>query len=130
MPYKNIAERLEYQKLWLRERRKEFFRGKMCIECGSTTALEIDHIDSGLKISHRIWGWCDSRRRAELEKCQVLCRTCHIKKTWTVDRDRAKCGSTAQYGHGCRCQDCVTAKSQSDKVFRDRKRLRLYGSVV
>lgn len=62
--------------------------GNKCAECGSTSKLEIDHIDSSSKDEllrkQRIginWTWSWERINKELKKCQLLCNKCHTKKT-------------------------------------------------
>lgn len=45
----------------------------------------MDHKDPEHKLNHRVWGWAEARREAELAKCQVLCRFCHSIKT-TIER--------------------------------------------
>lgn len=52
-----------------------------CKQCGSITNLELDHIEPGNKVHHAVWSWTPMRRNLELQKCQVLCRSCHRKKT-------------------------------------------------
>jgi len=80
MPYKDKEKQKEYQREWMAKRRAIFFKDKTCAKCGSVNQLELDHIDSSTKISHRIWSWSQERRDKELKKCQVLCQDCHIKK--------------------------------------------------
>lgn len=43
--------------------------------------LQLDHIDAAQKVTHNIWAWSEVKRDLELKKCQVLCRSCHRKKT-------------------------------------------------
>ena len=31
------------------------------------------------KKDHKIWSWSKQRREAEIKKCVVLCRKCHVK---------------------------------------------------
>lgn len=80
MPFKNPDEMREYQRLWMARRRAEFFGDKACVKCGSDERLELDHIDPALKVSHRIFSWSESRRLAEIAKCQILCHDCHVQK--------------------------------------------------
>lgn len=70
-----------YQKEWMRNRRREFFSGKYCVQCKSTEKLELDHINPEEKEHHSIWSWSEERRLKELAKCQVLCKTCHRLKS-------------------------------------------------
>lgn len=81
MPYKDVTQRRAYGRDWMRRRREEFFSGKACVSCGATDDLELDHVDSSKKVSHSVWSWSEDRRNAELLKCQVLCRNCHLSKT-------------------------------------------------
>lgn len=81
MPYKDKDQQREYQRLWMQRRRDSFFSGKICESCGSVKDLQLDHRDPRKKVSHRIWSWSADRREAEVDKCQVLCTTCHKLKT-------------------------------------------------
>lgn len=81
MPFKDQEKKREYDRVWQAKRRFEWFSDKFCIVCGSTESLELDHIDPIQKVTHRIWSWSSKRRETELNKCQVLCETCHVIKT-------------------------------------------------
>jgi hypothetical protein len=71
-----------YQGRWLRERRDAWLRENgPCRACSSFERLEVDHVDRGAKVTHRLWSLSDEKRAAELAKCQVLCRRCHQDKT-------------------------------------------------
>lgn len=88
--------------------------GPCCVKCGSTENLQADHIDPTSK-SFDI-GSSGNRReaaiRAELAKCQRLCRPCHNYKT-VDDRgfQHASHGNTAMYRGGCRCGPCREANT-------------------
>jgi len=101
---KRALEKVQFRrKIWLEE-------NGPCIKCGSRVALEVDHIDPSTKTSHRIWSWKDSRRIAELKKCQVLCRTCHEIKTANENRIRTDGdhGTGTMYRkYGCKCEVCM-----------------------
>jgi 5-methylcytosine-specific restriction endonuclease McrA len=71
----------EYQRKWMANRRKEYFKDKKCVKCGSTEYLELDHINPETKETHAIWSWSEERRTKELKKCQVLCEKCHLEKS-------------------------------------------------
>ena len=81
MPFADKQRLRDYQRVWCRVRRLEWLAGKSCVECGSTKNLEVDHIEPGQKVSHRIWTWSPKRRAEELAKCQTLCHDCHLAKT-------------------------------------------------
>lgn len=76
-------EKRKYQREWIAERRTEgiAYLGGKCAHCGSSRNLQVDHKDSLEKISHKIWSWAEARRKKELDKCQLLCESCHKKKT-------------------------------------------------
>lgn len=71
---RDLAKRKALRKEWLQEHGP-------CVECNSWEDLELDHKDPSTKISHSVWSWSIERRLKELEKCQVLCRECHLNKT-------------------------------------------------
>lgn len=107
MGYKDKEEQAEYQRKWIARRRSEFLDGKSCVECGSDSNLEIDHVDPNAKVAHRVWSWAKERRDRELRKCQILCHDCHVEKTkkdparprsFAMKRDRMP----AQPGDGMR----------------------------
>ena len=80
MPF-TYEDHLTYWQRWYADRRAAWFAGRTCVRCGSDTDLELDHVDSSTKVSSTVWGWSQDRRDAELAKCQVLCRPCHLLKT-------------------------------------------------
>ena len=63
-----------------------------CQRCGSTTNLEIDHIDWRTKEHDigNIWHRNSEIRRLELAKCQVLCASCHQEKSGKEMSERRK----------------------------------------
>ena len=77
MPFKKLEDKQEYQRNWLKDRKKDFFKGKKCAKCGSTKKLELHHKDKHDKEDHKIWSWAPSRFKKEVAKCQILCRKCH-----------------------------------------------------
>lgn len=78
MPYKDPKKQLEYQRKWMQKRRQEFFANKSCKNCGSVKDLQLHHRDPSKKEGHQIWSWSEKRRLRELEKCDVVCKSCHL----------------------------------------------------
>jgi len=119
MPYKTKELQREYQRLWMARRRQEWLEENgPCVRCGSWDNLNVDHIDRKTKIDHKVWSWAEVRRLKELNKCQVLCFTCHVEKTWTEDFIRAQCGSGSKYNNGCRCAECRKAHTLKRREYR------------
>jgi hypothetical protein len=81
MPYKDPEQRRAYARAWMAARRAEWFAGKICVDCDTSSSLELDHVDASTKIDHRIWSWSAARREAELAKCVARCTECHKIKT-------------------------------------------------
>ena len=67
---------------YLREILLEKLGGK-CVQCGSTKALEFDHIDPKTKSFNISAGYNKPKEilEKELSKCQLLCNKCHIEKS-------------------------------------------------
>jgi 5-methylcytosine-specific restriction endonuclease McrA len=107
----------EYQRNWIAERRAAFFNGKVCVRCGSTEDLQLDHIDPAQKVTHNIWSWSQARRDAEIAKCQVLCKACHIVKTieqmtQVQGITPYRHGTNKMYRRGCKCGLCKLWKKR------------------
>lgn len=129
MGYSDPERQRQYQREWLARRRSEWFEGKFCVECGSTEELELDHIDPTKKVTHVIWGWSRKRRDAELAKCQVLCHSCHVKKTHrqleiTHGYGVAGHGKKRMYSNGCRCDACTAANTAAARRYRENRKAR------
>lgn len=112
-----------YKREWVAKRRADWLAEHgPCVQCGSADFLEVDHIDRTTKIDHNIWSWSQVRRDAELAKCQVLCRDCHLAKT-IAEKPQAKHGSSRRYeDYGCRCVVCKAWRAAKTKRYRERKR--------
>jgi 5-methylcytosine-specific restriction endonuclease McrA len=111
MPYKDPENKRKYQLARYHRLREEWLLGKTCVECGSVDRLEIDHIISSTKVTHKVWSWSVERRDLELVKCQVLCHDCHQEKTKRFDLPQPKHGAGKMYSkYGCRCIECVAFK--------------------
>lgn len=82
MPYADPDKQRAYQREWMAKRRREWLDANgPCIDCGSRESLEVDHVNAAEKVSHNVWSWSQMRRDAELAKCVVRCRRCHLAKT-------------------------------------------------
>jgi 5-methylcytosine-specific restriction endonuclease McrA len=111
-------EKRAYNREWTAKRRAFYIveMGGKCVECGSTEKLEVDHIDPATKLCNptRLWSRTDEFIRAELAKCQLLCKSCHQKKT-SAERIADRNLQHGDYGmykwYKCRCQPCKDANA-------------------
>ena len=79
---------------WHRQHFLDYLGGK-CECCGTTENLEFDHIDPNSKhlnftslIPETPPGYPYTELvLEEADKCQLLCKSCHEKKTYTLDHD-------------------------------------------
>ncbi len=122
MPYIDKQKQKEYQRLWIKKRRKQWIKENgPCKTCSSLKKLEVDHIDPTQKETNSVWSWSEDRRRKELSKCQVLCRKCHAIKTKgerksTIIREH---GEVGRYWRGCRCDECRVASAHYKRYRRE-----------
>ncbi len=102
----------------------EYLGGK-CSMCSSTNGLEIDHInwkEKSFTITSRTnLSW--NKLKLELDKCQLLCKSCHDSKS--IDDRREQVTGFREQPHGsywrykkykCRCEDCIAA----NKIYRNK----------
>lgn len=107
-------------------RRKQVIKklGSKCSVCNSKENLEIDHIsqkDKSFSVS-RLWSINKTDFWKEIEKCQILCKNCHKKKTLQDlgQKDaRENHGTLSSYRY-CKCDLCRQAKSEYNKKYRSR----------
>ena len=99
----------ERANLKVKTKRDAWFLANGPCACGSWINLELHHVNSKTKISHRIWSWCDSKREAELTKCVTCCRLCHQKIS--AEEHLVGHGHIATYRRGCKCGPCREIKS-------------------
>ena len=120
MPFADRTNLNAYQASWLRERKMKWLADNgPCRGCGSWKALQVDHIDPDQKVSHRIWGWAQERREAELLKCQPLCVKCHKQKSAADHRRHFTHGTRVMYAKAkCRCAPCRAANAAYIKQLR------------
>lgn len=98
--------------------------GGRCVECGNENDLQIDHIDPKTK-SFNIsinWGKPKTTLMEELKKCQLLCRSCHKRKSDEEQRKHEH-GTWGTYrNRRCRCDECRAFVSAYMREYRKRKR--------
>ena len=106
--------------------------GGACCQCGATEDLEVDHVDNDEKKMpfSRMYVVSQARFEEELEKCQLLCKPCHVEKT--IDERghnrRTEHGTYACYRHlRCRCEACRKACRDHTRAYRQKKK---YGSLA
>ena len=61
------------------------YLGNICWCCGATENLQFDHIDPKTKCFNINAQDSWEKLIPELDKCQLLCPPCHLKKTFTID---------------------------------------------
>lgn len=93
---------------YVRKQRFFDFLGGECVECGSTSNLEIDHVDPALKTLNFSANLSISNAavQQELQNAQLLCETCHLKKTI---REKKPFAHGTLYGWmkaKCKCSVC------------------------
>jgi hypothetical protein len=109
-----------------RTERKEFAitrLGGKCVQCGVDTALEFDHIDRRTKTKPIASCFHLSLEKliVELDKCQLLCRPCHIEKSSKERFGRPskspEHGSHTAYQKGCRCTECIEFNKEYRRLY-------------
>ncbi len=91
---KDPEKKQAYAREWYRQRRLRGleYLGGACVKCGSKSDLELDHIDPTTKDpllrktnkktgNGQLWQWSWERITKELDKCQLLCHSCHVSKS-------------------------------------------------
>jgi len=100
-------KRRVYQLAWVQARRNAWLQAHgPCVDCGSWSQLEVDHEDPSTKSmpTSQIWGRRQEVRDAELAKCVVRCKVCHLMKSVSERRIKGQpCPSSTAYRNGCRC---------------------------
>lgn len=118
MTYKNDKAKEYYQE---RKQRMLDYLGNKCVSCGEVNNLQIDHIYPETKINTvtKLWSYSWEIIVKELDKCQLLCFSCHVSKTNEDNKEGTKYrkhGTWAMYTREkCRCVDCR-------KVYNDYRR--------
>lgn len=134
MPAYTAAQMRVYRKDRYADMKKKMvaYLGGACTSCGSCDlrSLQIDHVDHKSKTFEvNVKAWCMSWKRLqpELDKCQLLCQKCHVRKT-ILERGRAVAkgshGTVSSYRY-CKCPLCRAANAA---YCRDRRRREGEGS--
>ena len=104
------------------EKRKQAIErlGGQCVDCGATENLEFDHADAKLKSFNiaRIWSYKRERLEVELAKCVLRCKSCHLAKTYQVDRPTINHGGGVSGKRGCKCDPCKAKKSEYNRNYK------------
>lgn len=116
-----------YQAKRYYERRNEAVQllGSICVRCGSTDDLEIDHVErqeKSFNISKVINGTSRSNYLRELAKCQLLCQQCHLNKT--VSETSVPHGGGAAGRRRCTCELCKLRKREYNQAYAARGKTR------
>lgn len=86
MPYKDYNNKMNQymKKRWERRRKAAVeYLGSKCKRCGETEELDFDHINPLTKIMSIARASSRSEKFfwEEVDKCQLLCKPCHLEKT-------------------------------------------------
>ena len=113
----------EYIREYRKKRKIEAIEqlGGQCVVCGSKETLEFDHINPETKKETISNMWTSNRDvfQEELNKCQLLCHSCHLDKSqsegdYTRNRKSWEHGLSGYINYKCKCDIC----RESYKVFR------------
>lgn len=104
------------------QKKQELFDllGGKCVQCGALNNLEFDHINWRTKefTIGNAWGIKDKEKlRRELNKCQLLCRSCHKVKTAQDQKEQKlmPVNHGTQYAWAkrkCKCSICLEARKE------------------
>lgn len=88
--------------------------GGKCVDCDTAEHLEIDHDDASKKtfdMGKALSGWSEKRIQAELVKCVLRCRPCHLAKSLLMgDMPSVPHGGGVSGKRHCYCDLCAPLK--------------------
>lgn len=97
--------------------------GGKCVHCGAKERLHFDHIIPSTKlfdISQNLTATVD-KLDIEVRKCQLLCASCHGRKTASDNDGRTYHGKLSMYTNGkCRCNKCKKANAEYTRLYKDK----------
>ncbi len=110
-----------------RKKTAQEFLGNKCSKCGSIEDLQFDHKDRVKKkfTIGKLWSIGEKEFWKEIKKCQLLCRTCHNKKTLKelgLREAKGYHGTVSTYRY-CHCDLCRHAASKWNREYMQRRRL-------
>ena len=116
---KERARIREYRRNRRDKKKREFFEGKYCEWCSSSSSkLELHHIDGETKRDNIKWQNSNKWIEEELAKCIVLCRKCHRGYHGTLLNKPLVHGTLAGYNkYRCRCPACKEAASIARREY-------------
>jgi hypothetical protein len=85
-----VEKQIQHRRNLLNEAKEKL--GGECLWCKTKENLEFDHIDDAIK-SENVGNAVRNTRKVfweEVEKCQLLCKNCHNKKTTAQKRAKQK----------------------------------------
>lgn len=97
---------------------KWFSENGPCNRCGSNEGLELDHInpeEKGFTVNY--YNTDNEKIRAELSKCQVLCRSCHVEKT-TEDLRNPLIKERMDHKNGIKCVSIKMEEEEHNLIKR------------
>lgn len=98
------------------------YLGGQCIACGNKEKLEFDHINSENRkfvITQKLLVYKFDKILEEIEKCQLLCHKCHMKKSMEQRGKKmaeGRHGTVSLYRY-CKCNKCKKANSEYMKNY-------------
>lgn len=101
------------------------YLGNKCAQCQKSDELEFDHIDPATKlftIGQR-WDYAWGKMKTELDKCQLLCKTCHRAKS--IAMSRVNHGYPRLANRLCTCPDCKARANSYRREHRTRRKIAL-----
>jgi hypothetical protein len=113
----------EHARKWIAKRRCDYFKDKKCAFCGSVEKLELHHLDPTKKEASAVWSWSEEHRNNELDKCIVLCETCHkIETARQLSKPLVHGTRNAYRKKGCRCQVCKDEIARLQREYRNNRK--------
>ena len=112
------------------------YLGGKCSRCDSKERLQTDHKDRTTKlfnISTGIQNVSKKKLWEEIEKCQLLCKSCHWEKGIEMgDIKQSTHGSPGMYDkrrHNCKCDICKEGNNKRSREWKCKKRLKFLESM-